>query len=89
LKITQTGVGASSHEGIVRDTQGTSLLPVQAEGDGVTMFRLMGRAHPAAPWMELKAPGTADWLESVSWVPYLQLEVTSGAGTVNLYIAEK
>lgn len=89
MKITQTGVGTAEFPARVRDTQGTGLLPIQADGDGATTFKVNGRVSADAPWVELKAAGTADFLESLSWVPHLQLEVTAGAGSVTLWIAEK
>lgn len=89
MKLMQMGVGTETHEGSVRDTNGTSLLPIQAKGDGVSTFRVMGRVHPDADWVEIIAPGTADFLQAISWVPYLQLEITSGDGMVELYIAEQ
>lgn len=87
--ITRTGVGTATHGTEVRDRRGSGLLPVQAKGDGATTFRVMGRVSPEGRWQQIKAPGTADFLESNSWVPYLQLEVTSGAGTVSLFVGEE
>lgn len=87
--LSQTGVGTEDVTQAIRDSQGSALLPIQADGDGVTTFRVLGRISPEAPWVEIKAAATADFLESISWVPYLRLEVTAGAGTVNLYIGEK
>lgn len=89
IKLTRTGVGTADHENTVRDSDGSSLLPIQADGDGATTFKLLGRVSPEAPWVEIKAAGTADFLESFSWVPYVRLEVTAGAGTVSVYIGEK
>lgn len=89
MKLTQTGVGTTDNPTAVRDSQGTGLLPIQADGDGVTTFKINGRVAPDAPWVELKAAGTADFLESLSWVPNIQLEVTAGTGTVTLWIGDK
>lgn len=89
MKISQTGVGTIEFPSRIRDSQGTALLPIQAEGDGVTTFKVNGRASADAPWVEIKADGTDDFLEALSWVPHLQLEVTSGSGTVTLWVAEK
>lgn len=89
MKITRTGVGVATHSAIIRDSQGTGALPIQAAGDGVASFRVVGRASPEAPWVEIIPPGTADLLEAISWVPYVQLEILTGAGTVTLYISEK
>lgn len=88
VKLERTGVGVDDHVGSIRDIQGSGLLPVQALGDGVTTFRVLGKVSPEAPWVELKAEGSADFLEAVSWVPYLRLEVMSGGGTVILWVAE-
>jgi hypothetical protein len=88
IKLSQTGVGTESNERSIRDSQGSGLLPVQANGDGTTTFRLMGRVSAEAPWVEIKAAGTADFLESFSWVPFIQLEVTAGATEVTVWIAE-
>lgn len=87
--LTRTGVGVVSNSEVIRDSQGTSLLPIQAVGNGVTTFRVLGRVSPSAPFVEIKSANTADFLESISWVPFLQLEITSGSGTVDLYIGEK
>lgn len=87
--LTQTGVGATTHAFAIRDTAGTGLLPLQAAVSGTVTFRVLARVNPAAPWVEIKAAGTVGFLESFSWVPYLQLEVTAGTGTATLYIGEK
>lgn len=89
ITITQTGVGAATHTASIRDSDGTGVLPLQAAVTGTATFRVLGRVSPDAPWVELKAAGTAAFLESFSWVPFIQLEVTIGTGTVNLYIGEK
>lgn len=89
MKISQTGVGTATHDASIRDTYGHALLPIQAHGDGVTTFRVLGRIRPDAPWAEIVAAATADFLQSISWVPFIQLEVTSGAGTVTLWIGEE
>lgn len=89
MKISQTGVGTSTHDASVRDSFGHGLLPVQAHGDGVTTFRVLARIRQDAPWVEIIAAGTADFLQSVSWVPFIQLEVTAGAGEVTLWVGEE
>lgn len=89
MKLTQSGVGTESNADAIRDSAGVSLLPIQVAGDGVTQFRVLGRVSPDAPFVEIIAPGTADFLQAVSFVPYIQLEVISGTGTVDLWIAEK
>ena len=89
VELSRTGVGVDSHPTSIRDSFGSGLLPVQAlSSDGATTFRLMGRVSPAAPWVEIKASGTANFLESFSWIPFIQLEVTGGTGTVDVWVAE-
>lgn len=87
--ITQAGVGSATHTFELRDSNGTGLLPLQAEVTGSATFRILGRVDISAPWREIRAAGTTGFLESFSWVPYLQLEVTSGTGSVSVYIGEK
>lgn len=90
MKITQVNVGTATHPASIRDSDGSSLLPIQAEiVSGSPTFRVLGKVSPEAPWVEVIAPGTTAFLQAVSWTPFLQLEITSGSGTVNLYIAEK
>jgi hypothetical protein len=88
-KITLTGVGTADHPGLVRDSNGTGLLPIQADGDGAATFRVLARVAPDAPWVEIIAPAAADFLQSISWVPYVRLEITSGTGKVDLWVGEK
>jgi hypothetical protein len=89
MQISQTGVGTATHDTAIRDTFGHALLPIQAEGDGATTFRVLGRVAPEAPFEEIVAAATANFLQSISWVPYIQLEVTAGTGTVTLWIGEQ
>jgi hypothetical protein len=89
MKITRTGVGTVTHTGSVRDSYGHALLPIQADGDGATTFRVLGRVSPDAPWVELIAAATVDFLESISWVPFIQLEITAGTGTVTLWVGDE
>jgi hypothetical protein len=88
IKLTRTGIGTADVSEAVRDSRGSGLLPIQADGDGATTFKINGRVAPDAPWVEIKAAGVADFLENISWLPYLQLEVTAGAGTVTVWIGE-
>lgn len=82
--------GVISHAKSLRDTDGTGLLPVQAAiATGAPTFRLLGRVSVGAPWVEIKAPGTAAFLESFAWVPFIGVEVTAGVGSVNIFIGEK
>jgi hypothetical protein len=89
IKLTQTGVGTVSHPYSLRDDQGTALLPVQGKVTGSATFRLLGRVSPDADWLEIRAANTVAFLESFSWVPFIQLEITSGSGTVTLWIGDK
>jgi hypothetical protein len=86
IKITRTGVGTADHTDSLVDLYGSGLLPVQADGDGSTTFRVLGRVSGEAPWVEIRAAGTADFLEAISWVPFIRLEVTAGTGVVSLWV---
>ena len=87
--IIQTGAGEATHEAALRDSDGTGTLPIQAEVSGAATFLIRGRVSPEAPWFTLRDASSADFLETISWVPYLQLVVTDGTGTVRLLIGEK
>jgi hypothetical protein len=89
MKLSQTGAGSKAVASSVRDSFGHALLPIQAQGDGATTFKVQGRIAPDAPWVDIVAAATADFLESISWVPFIQLVVTAGSGTVNLWIGEE
>lgn len=90
IYLEQTGVGAKSNdERQLYDSMGTGMLPIQVDGDGATTFKINGRVAPDAPWMELIAAQTADMIQAISWVPYIQLQVTAGAGSVKLWVGEK
>lgn len=88
IKLTLTGAGQATHSGSVQDRQGSGILPIQAKGDGATTFRVRGRVSPDADWVDIKAAGTADFLESFAWCPHIQLDVTSGSGAVTLWIGD-
>lgn len=88
--LEQAGVGTTTlAEREVYDSTGTGMLPVQAAVTGTVSFKVNGRVAPDAPWVEIIAAGSASFLNSISWVPYLQLEVVSGAGSVKLWVGEK
>lgn len=89
IKLTQTGPGAVTHASMVRDTNGKGLLPVQVSVSGAADYRVSGRIAPDLPWIELWPERSAPTLESTSWVPFLQLEVTSGTGTATLWLGEE
>lgn len=88
MKLEQANAGTASNELAIRDTQGTGVLPIQIDVEsGTPTWFIDARVSPEAPWMQIST-GAADVLESISWIPYVQLRVT-GTGTVALYIAEK
>lgn len=89
MLLTQTGAGSvDNSDDPVFDPTGSGMLPLQADGDGATTFKVMGRVSADMPWVEIVAAGTADFLQSIAWVPFLQLVVTSGSGTVKLAVAQ-
>jgi hypothetical protein len=89
MKLSQTGVGTATTNAVLRDLAGHALLPVQAHSsDGATTFRVLGSVSPDAPFVEIIAAGTADFLQSISWVPNIQLQITGGTGTVTLWLGE-
>lgn len=90
MKISQTNVGIATHTKPRQDATGTGILPHQAVIiSGTPTFRILGRVDSEAPWMEIRAPATAGWIESFAWCPFVALEITSGTGQVDLFIAEK
>lgn len=93
-KLTTAGVQAvatsdGTNPNEIYDSTGTGLLPIQAKVTGVATFRVLGRVALDAPWVEIIAPGTVGFLQSISWVPWVQLDQTVGAGSVDLWIGEK
>lgn len=90
IKMQRTGVGVVSHPAVIRDSDGTGLLPIQVQADPLTTIRINGRVSPDAPWVEIRAAQeTTSFLETISYVPELQLEITSGTGTAFLWVGEK
>jgi len=81
-KLNLTGVGTAAVQSEIYDSTGTGMLPIQAHVTGVATLRIVGRVADDAPWVEIVAPGTAGFLQSFAWVPFLQLEITAGAGSV-------
>lgn len=89
IMLRRTGVGTADVGNVpVTDRQGSGFIPMQVQGDGTTTFRVNGKAAPDAPWFTIKAAGTADFLESFSWCPFIQLEITAGTGQVTLWIGD-
>ena len=88
MKLTQTGVGQTINAAAIRESRGTSVLPFQVQVEGTATYRILGRVDGSAPWLELREPASEGFLEGFTWVPYVQLEVTSGDGTVHLWIGE-
>lgn len=74
---------------MVRDTKGKGLLPVQVAVTGTASYRVSGRVAPELPWVELWPESSTNMLESTAWVPFVQLEVISGAGTATLWLGEE
>lgn len=89
LEVTGAGGAANQDDRPIYDSTGTGFLPVQIQGDGTTTWRLRARVDPAAPWEEIVSAQTANLIQSISWVPYLQLQVTAGSGKVTCWIGEK
>ena len=83
ISLSVTGVGTASNSRPLAAPLGL----IQADGDSLTTFRVLGKISSAAPFVELVAPGTADLLQAIPAVPYVELEVTAGTGTVTLYVA--
>ena len=86
IKATAPSGGVYATHGFsITDPNGTGLLPAQlAFDDGVSgTVRGLGPVHPSIPWAELKAATSAPFLESMSFVPYLALDVVSIDGAVD------
>jgi hypothetical protein len=88
----RSSVGTGENTLALRDLSGSGLLPVQVDvpGTATVTFRILGRVNPAMPWVEIRAPASASFLEAISYVPFLRLDITSysGTGAVRLAIAE-
>lgn len=90
MKITANALGIHEGGAIVRDTAGSGLLAVQLEITGTASARILGRVNPSAPWLELKETSSVDFLEAMSRVPYIALDVTAyTSGEVNLYVTNQ
>lgn len=89
IKLSRTGVGTADLLETIRDSDGTGLLPLQLNVAAGTTARVLARVSGEAPWVEVRSPSTVDYIESISWVPYVRLEVTSGTGVANLWIGDK
>jgi hypothetical protein len=91
-RLVLSGVGVAGTGFALNDRWGTGLLPVQVHvpATATVSYRINGRVSPDAPWREIKAPSSADMLESMAYVPYLQLEVLTytGTGEVALWVGE-
>ena len=88
MKIPLTGVGAASNPFALRDRNGTGALPIQVDIEGTATYRINGRVSDDAGWQEITPPSSEGILESISWIPFVQLEVISGTGKVSLWVAE-
>lgn len=89
MKITTNGSGIFPCVRAIRSNHGTSLLPIQCAAEGTVTYRLLGRVSADAPWVEIRAEGSGDFLESFSWVPYVAVEVVSGDGAVSAWIGDR
>lgn len=87
MKLSRTSAGTVENLEALRDTDGTGVLPLQVRVTGGASFVVNGRVAPDAPWIEI-ASGSADILESITWLPHVQL-VQTGTGAVDLWIADK
>lgn len=91
-KIVADAVGIFPYPVALSDRRGTGSLPLQAvvPAGGSATFRLLGRVSADAPWVEVRAPASAGFAESMRFLPYLALEVTSlsSGGAVVLWIGE-
>lgn len=78
----QNAIGKAQNTLSLRDISGSGLLPVQVELDsGVSgTFRIMGRVDPSMPWREIRPATSSGFLEAVSYVPFIQLDVTAISG---------
>ena len=83
--IAQTGVGVSNGKVFGNDRD---FLPMQLVLEAGVSAKINGRVNTAAPWVELVEVQAAGDIFSVSYCPYIQLEVTAGAGKATLYVAE-
>lgn len=86
IRLDVTSSAATAEVQLSQPNDGAPLIPVQAKVTGTATWRLMGRVHPDAGWLEIRAPAATPALEAISWVPYLQLEQTAGSGSVALFI---
>ena len=86
ITLEQEGVGTAGNTAPVFDPAGSGMIPIQTKVTGTATFRLMGRVHPDADWVEIREPATEGWLESFGWCQYFAIEVTEGDGTVNAWI---
>lgn len=84
-------VGRTGPEYPIRDIFGTGTTPVQVEVTGTVSYRIVGKCHKNAPWRELRASASAGFLESVTYVPFMAIEIVSktGNGAVDFWIGDQ
>jgi hypothetical protein len=93
MKITQTGVG-STPPVRVYGNHGGYVMAQSVASDGVTEYKLELRQAPDAPWRNagslygLSWPVTGDQDASFYEGKEARLTITSGTGTVTVYIAD-
>ena len=88
MNLSQTGVGSTSNFFHLNDRNGTGVLPIQTKVEGDATYRITARVSEEARWIEIQPETSDNVLKSISWIPQVQLEVTSGSGTVSLWVAE-
>ena len=91
-KISASAVGTFPVSFALNDRVGAGNFPVQVEieAGATATYRILGRVSPEAPWVEVVAPASAGSLQSVNYIPFLALHITSysGAGNINMWIGE-
>lgn len=85
LKLTQSGVGIAASTGDISLTSDRELF-AQADVTGTATYRILGRYDEEAQWQEIAAPSSDGFLAPIPWVRQVALEVTSGSGSVDLFV---
>lgn len=62
-------------------------LTVQVSISAAATVSVQGRLSNDAPWMELISM-TADALQPIAMVPYLQFVITGNTGSVSMYVRD-
>jgi hypothetical protein len=88
ITLRQAGRGMVAHEALIRADRSRGAIPTQAVVTGDAVYRVLGRASPNFPWVEVRPCSSVGYVGALEWMPYIGLEVTSGAGTVQMWIVE-